>query len=89
MLLRDAVAEAGIVPRIMSRALIATLHERMGHSDRAEPVYRSVLLEDRSNVDAMLGVGSMLIKKGKATEAIVRRDDAEMERFTVSLQQQF
>ena len=54
----------------VARLWIAWLHERMGHSDLAEPVYRSVLLEDPSNVDAMLGVGSMLIKQGKATEAI-------------------
>ena len=41
-----------------ARLWIARLHARMGHQDLAEPVYRSVLLEDPGNVDAMLGVAA-------------------------------
>src|SRR5688572_33381179 len=46
-----------------ARVWIARLHERMGHADRAEAVYRSVLLEDPSNVDAMIGVGTTLLAR--------------------------
>jgi YaiO family outer membrane protein len=53
----------------VARIWIARLHERMGHSDLAEPVYRSVLLEDPSDIDAMLGVAAILVKKGEADEA--------------------
>jgi YaiO family outer membrane protein len=54
----------------VARLWIARLHQRMGHSELAEPVYRSVLLEDPSNVDAMLGVASTLLNKREAAEAI-------------------
>jgi hypothetical protein len=37
-----------------ARLWIARLHARMGHQDLAEPVYRSVLLEDPGNIDAMI-----------------------------------
>ncbi|MGH9253927.1 MAG: YaiO family outer membrane beta-barrel protein [Vicinamibacterales bacterium] len=60
-----------------ARLWIARLHERMGHSDLAEPVYRSVLLEDRSNVDAMLGVASTLLERGEAEEALEILEIAE------------
>jgi YaiO family outer membrane protein len=53
----------------VARIWIARLHERMGHSDVAEPIYRSVLLEDPSNVEAMLGVAAILLKKGEPDEA--------------------
>ena len=53
-----------------SRLWIARLHERMGHSGLAEPVYRSVLLEDPSNLDARLGVASTLLHRYAAEEVI-------------------
>lgn len=53
-----------------ARLWIARLHERMGHLDLAEPVYRSVLLEDPSSLDAMLGVASALLAREAAAEAI-------------------
>ena len=40
-----------------ARLGIARLHLAMGHPDLAEPVFRSVLLEDTKNPEAMLGVG--------------------------------
>ena len=46
-----------------ARLWIARLHVRMGHQDLAEPVYRSVLLEDPSDLEAMLGVANALLVK--------------------------
>ena len=54
----------------VARLWIARLHDRMGHADLAEPVYRSVLREDPSSVDAMLGVASILLKRREAEEAL-------------------
>jgi len=53
-----------------ARLAIARLQERLGHSDRAEAVYRSVMLEDGTNVDAMLGVGRTLLSQGAVDDAI-------------------
>jgi YaiO family outer membrane protein len=53
-----------------ARLWIARLHERMGHWDQAEPVYRSVLLEDPENVDAMLGVATSLLARDEPAEAL-------------------
>jgi YaiO family outer membrane protein len=46
-----------------ARLWIARLHVRMGHQSLAEPVYRSVLLEDPDNVEAMAGVAAALIAR--------------------------
>ena len=53
-----------------ARLWIARLHERMGHPDLAEPVYRSVLLEDPASIDAALGVASTLLAREEPGEAI-------------------
>ena len=53
-----------------ARLWIARLHARMGHQDLAEPVYRSVLLEDAGNIDAMLGVAAALLARDEPAEAI-------------------
>ena len=53
-----------------ARLWIARLHERMGNPERAEPVYRSVLLEDPARIDAALGVASTLLARGEAEETI-------------------
>jgi tetratricopeptide (TPR) repeat protein len=42
----------------------------MGHQDLAEPVYRSVLLEDPGNIDAMIGVAAALLARDEPAEAI-------------------
>jgi YaiO family outer membrane protein len=60
-----------------SRLWIARLHERMRRTRLAEPVYRSVLLEDPSNLDARLGVASMLLRRYAAEEAIKVLEPAE------------
>jgi len=53
-----------------ARLWIARLHVRMSHQDLAEPVYRSVLLEDPGNIDAMLGVAAALLARDEPAEAI-------------------
>jgi tetratricopeptide (TPR) repeat protein len=47
----------------VARLWIARLHARMGHQNLAEPVYRSVLLEDPNSVEAMTGVAAALIAR--------------------------
>ena len=53
-----------------ARMWIARLHERMGHPDLADPVYRSVMLEDPTNEAALVGVASILVDRGDADEAL-------------------
>lgn len=60
-----------------ARLWIARLHERMHHPDRAEAVYRSVLLEDPSNIDARVGVAATLLARGEPDAAIDVLDAAE------------
>jgi YaiO family outer membrane protein len=60
-----------------ARIWIARLHEWMGNPEQAEPVYRSVLLEDPTNFEAMLGTGTALVASGRVDEAIVMLERAE------------
>ena len=60
-----------------ARMWIALLHARMGDHDLAEPVYRSVLLEDPDNIDAMLGVADSLLRRDEPALAIEVLDVAE------------
>jgi YaiO family outer membrane protein len=53
-----------------ARLWIARLYERMGEPERAEPVYRSVYLEDKSSVDALLGLASSLAAQHAEREAM-------------------
>jgi YaiO family outer membrane protein len=53
-----------------ARLWIARLHERMGHPSLAEPVYRSVHLEDPRRVEAMTGVARTLIARDEPQLAI-------------------
>jgi YaiO family outer membrane protein len=59
------------------RLWIARLHVRMGNMDLAEPVYRSVLLEDPNDLEAMLGVANALLARGDFEEAQKFLDAAE------------
>src|SRR4029453_15059310 len=59
-----------------ARLGIARLHMAMGHPELAEPVFRSVLLEDPTNAEAMLGVGDSLASLGRIDEALVELDRA-------------
>ena len=60
-----------------ARVWIARLHERMGRPGVAEAVYRSVMLEDPANVDAVIGVGRTLLARHAADEAIEVLERAE------------
>lgn len=60
-----------------ARLWIARLHERMDNMSLAEAVYRSVLLEDGDNVEAMLGVGAALLARDEPAEAIEMFERAE------------
>jgi YaiO family outer membrane protein len=59
-----------------ARVGIARLHLAMGHPELAEPVFRSVLLEDPKNAEAMLGVGDSLSSLGRLDEALIELDRA-------------
>jgi YaiO family outer membrane protein len=60
-----------------ARLWIARLHGLMGHPELAEPVYHSVMLEDRNNLEAMLGTGMTLVTLGRADEGIAILERAE------------
>lgn len=60
-----------------ARIWIARMHERMGHPAVAEAVYRSVLLEDPVNLDAMIGVATTLLARHATDEAIEVLERAE------------
>ena len=60
-----------------TRLWIARLHGWMGHPDQAEPVYRSVLLENPNNLEAMLGLAEVLIARYAAREALDVLERAE------------
>ena len=60
-----------------ARLWIARLHARMGDHDLAEPVYRSVLLEDPDNFPAMLGVADALLRRDEPAQAIEALEVAE------------
>jgi YaiO family outer membrane protein len=60
-----------------ARLWIARLHERNGDLERAEPVYRSILLEDPGNLDAMLGVVNALLARDEYKETLEILDVAE------------
>ncbi len=60
-----------------ARLWIARLHARMGHQELAEPVYRSVLLEDPANIEAMLGVAAALLARDEPADAIEVLEVAE------------
>lgn len=60
-----------------ARLWIGRLHERMGNAARAEAVYRSIVLEDPINVQAILGLGSALLTRNEASEAIAFLQEAE------------
>jgi YaiO family outer membrane protein len=60
-----------------ARLWIAQLHVWMGHPDRAEAVYRSVMLEDPMNVEAMLGVATALLAREEPEEAVEILERAE------------
>jgi YaiO family outer membrane protein len=53
-----------------ARLGVARVHALMGEHAQAEAVYRSVLLEDPANVEAMRGTGASLVALGRTDEGI-------------------
>jgi Tfp pilus assembly protein PilF len=60
-----------------ARLWIARVHERMGHPDLAEAVYRSVVLEDPQDVEALVGVGVSLLAQDQFSASIDMLERAE------------
>jgi YaiO family outer membrane protein len=54
----------------VARLQIADLYVRLGHPDLAEPVYRSIVLEDPRNVEALVGVGVALLAQDQVSASI-------------------
>ena len=54
----------------LTRLWIASVHDRMGHPDLAEPIYHSIVLEDPRNVDAWIGLGAVLLQQDQIADGI-------------------
>lgn len=61
-----------------ARIWVGRMHARLKHADRAEPVFRSVVLEDPNNVDALYGTGAALIELDQIDDAIAMLERAEV-----------
>ena len=56
---------------IEARVWVGRMHAEMGHPDWAEPVFRSVILEDPLNLDATIGLSDALVAQRRNDEALV------------------
>ena len=54
----------------LTRLWIANVHMRMGHPELAEPVYRSITIEDPADVDAWVGLGTALLHQDRVVEGL-------------------
>ena len=54
----------------LTRLWIANVHARMGHPNLAEAVYHSIVLEDPRNVDAWVGLGTVLLQQDRISEGL-------------------
>jgi YaiO family outer membrane protein len=54
----------------LTRLWIASVHDRMGHPDLAEPIYHSIVLADPRNVDAWIGLGTVLLQQDQIADGI-------------------
>jgi YaiO family outer membrane protein len=54
----------------LTRLWIANVYMRMGHPELAEPVYRSITVEDPDNVDALVGLGTALLHQDRVVEGL-------------------
>ena len=54
----------------LTRLWIANVHMRMGNPELAEPVYRSIAIEDPDNVDAWVGLGTALLHQDRIAEGL-------------------
>jgi len=55
---------------LLTRLWIANVHMRMRHPELAEPVYRSIAIEDPNNVDAWVGLGTALLHQDRIVEGL-------------------
>lgn len=53
------------------RIWIGRMHTEMGHPELAEPVFRSVVLEDPQNIEAVIGLSDALVGQRRNDEALV------------------
>jgi YaiO family outer membrane protein len=65
-----AAADLSAAIELLTRLWIANVHMRMGHPELAEPVYRSIALEDPDNVDAWVGLGTALLHQDRIVEGL-------------------
>jgi Tfp pilus assembly protein PilF len=61
----------------VARLWVASVQAHMGHPDLAEAVYHSVVLEDPRNVDAWLGLGTVLLQQDRVEEGLDALKTAE------------
>lgn len=61
----------------LARLWIARVHDRMGHPGLAEGVYRSIVLEDPTHVEALVGIGLTLIEQDQIQAGIQALERAE------------
>ena len=61
----------------LARLWIARVHAHMGHPELAEAVYRSITLEDGNNVDAWVGLGTVLLQQDRIVEGLGALKHAE------------
>ena len=61
----------------LTRLWIANVYMRMGQPEVAEPIYRSITLEDPRNVDAWIGLGMALLHENRIVESLVELTRAQ------------
>jgi Tfp pilus assembly protein PilF len=61
----------------LTRLWIANVYARMGHADTAETIYHSIVLEDPRNVDAWVGLGTVLLRQDRVSEGLAALRRAE------------
>src|SRR5262245_21818841 len=61
----------------LTRLWIANVYMRMGQPKLAEPIYRSIALEDPRNVDAWIGLGMALLHENRIVESLAALTRAE------------
>jgi len=61
----------------LTRLWIANVHAQMGYPELAEHVYRSITAEDPQNVDAWVGLGTVLLQQDRISEGIDALNRAE------------
>jgi Tfp pilus assembly protein PilF len=54
----------------LTRLWIANVYARMGHADTAEAIYHSIVLEDPRNVDAWVGLGTVLLRQDRVSQGL-------------------